>query len=93
MRFGEERVTKEKFHAAKKPIRIWDVNIDNIVISKLIEKKNNFKYLIGYSDKGIRTLVSIMRKISGYIKTFKVKDKKINWCLYPYRLWEAITKL
>ena len=30
-----------------KPIKIWDVDVDNIVISKLIEKKTNSKYLTG----------------------------------------------
>ena len=54
---------KENFCAAKKPINIWDVELDNIIISKLIEKKKtNSKYLIGYLAKTI--------------KTFKVKDKK-----------------
>ena len=34
---GETEIAKEKFHAAKKkPIKIWDVNVDNIVISKLV---------------------------------------------------------
>ena len=34
----------------KKPINIWDVNIDNIVILKLGETKANSKYLTGYLD-------------------------------------------
>ena len=74
MRFGETKVTKEKFYTAKKPIKIWDVNVDNVVISKLIEAKTNSKYLIGYSDKAIRQLVLIMPKMTGYVTTFKVKD-------------------
>ena len=81
VRFGEKETAKEKFYAAKKPIKIWDVNVDNIVISKLVEIKTNSKYLIGYLDKDIRALVLIMPKVSGYVKTFKVKvgDKdKIN---------------
>ena len=32
VKFGMTEITKEKFHAAKKPINIWDVSIDNIVI-------------------------------------------------------------
>ena len=44
----------------EKPITIWDVNVDNIVISKLIKRKTNSKYLIGHLDKGIRALVLIM---------------------------------
>ena len=55
----------------KKPTKILDVDVDNIVISKLIEKNNNFQHLIGCLDDFIRPLVLIIRKISGYIKTFK----------------------
>ena len=58
----------------KKPINNWDVNVDSIVISKLIETKTNSKYIIGYLDKVIRPIVLILPKISGYVKIFKVKD-------------------
>ena len=79
--FGETKVTKKNVYAAKNPIKIWDVNVDNIVISILIEAKTNSKYLIGYQDKAIKSLVLVMPKISGYDETFKVKDgdkDKIN---------------
>ena len=46
--FGETKIAKEKFYLEKRPINIWDVNIDNIVISKLVKRKTNPKYLIGY---------------------------------------------
>ena len=36
---GEKKVIKEKFYATKKPIKNWDVNVDNIVISKLGKQK------------------------------------------------------
>ena len=74
LRFEETKVTKERFYAARKPIRIWDVDIYNIVISKLVKAKANSEYLIGYLDKAVRPLVLIMPKMSGYVKTFKVKD-------------------
>ena len=32
----------------KKPIKIWDLNVDNIVILKLVITKTNSKYLITY---------------------------------------------
>ena len=40
--------------------------------------------MIGYSDKTIRPLVLIMPKMSGYVKTFKVKngDKDNNKLMY-----------
>ena len=96
VRFGEKEIAKEKFYAAKKPIKIWDVNVDNIVISKLIETKTNSKYLIGIKfDKAIRPLVLIMPKMSGYVKTFKVKDgdkhknnKLMSFCIDDEKLLE-----
>ena len=76
LRFGETKIAKEKkVHAVKKTVNIWDVNVDNIVISKLVKSKINFNYLIGYLDKVLRALVLIMPKLSGYVKTFKVKDE------------------
>ena len=63
------------------------INVDNIVISKLVKAKINFKYFTGYLDKDIRPLVLITPKMNGYVKTFKVKDgdkDKINK-LIPYR--------
>ena len=60
---------------AKRPIIVWDVDIDNIVISKLVKTKTNPNYLIRYLDKVVRPLVSILPKMSGYVKTFKVEDK------------------
>ena len=52
----------------KKIMRIWDANVDNAVISKLVKTKTNSKYLIRYSDKVIRPSVLIMHKMSGYVK-------------------------
>ena len=49
-RFEETKAAKEKNYAAEKPINIWDVNVDNLIISKLGETKTNSKYLIGYLD-------------------------------------------
>ena len=43
LRFGETKIAKEKFYAEKKN---WDVNVDNIVISKIIKSKTNSRYLI-----------------------------------------------
>ena len=65
VRFGQKEIAKEKFYAAKKPIKIWDVNVHNIVVSILVERKTNYKYLIGIKfDKAIRPLVLIMPEMS-----------------------------
>ena len=84
-RFGETKVTKEKFCASKYG--------DNIVILKLVKTKTNFNYLIGYLDKAIRPLFLIVPKMSGYVKTFKVKDgdkhknnKLMSFCIDDEKL-------
>ena len=44
LRFDKIKVAKTEFHGAKKKtIKIWDVDVDNVVILKLIETKNNSK--------------------------------------------------
>ena len=55
---------KEKFYEAKKTINIWDVNVNNIVISKLVETKTNSKYLTEYLDKFVRPLILALPKIN-----------------------------
>ena len=52
-RFEETKAAKEKNYAAEKLINIWDVNVDNLIISKLGETKTNSKYLTGYLDNVI----------------------------------------
>ena len=37
VRFGDREIAKETFHAVKSPIKIWDVNVENIIISNLVK--------------------------------------------------------
>ena len=50
LRFGKTEEAKKEFYHAKKKIiiKVCDVNVDNIVTSKVVDMKNNFKYFIGY---------------------------------------------
>ena len=72
LRFGETKVAEEKFYAAKKVKKIWDVDLNNIVISKLIKTKTNSKYLIGHLDRVMRPLVLILPKVD-MLKLLKLK--------------------
>ena len=88
-------MAKEKFYAAKKPMKTWDVNVDNIVIAKLNKTKTNSKCFIGHLDKAIRPLVLIMPNMSWYVKIFKVKDEDkdknnilMYFCIDDEKLWE-----
>lgn len=72
----------------KKPIKYWDGEVNNMVISKLVETKDNSSYLIGYIDKVITLLVLILPKMGGHVKTLKVKDgeKDEENKLQPFRV-------
>ena len=74
LRFCETKVSKEEFYDAKQPTQIWVTDVDNIVISKLIETKNNSKYLIGCLDDVTRPLVLILHLLSEYVKNLKDKN-------------------
>ena len=41
LRFDKTKVAKKEFYGTIKPIKNWDADVDNIIISKLIEAKNN----------------------------------------------------
>ena len=32
LRFGKVNVSRKELYGAKRPVKIWDVNVDNIVI-------------------------------------------------------------
>ena len=56
-----------------------------LYLSKIASKSNS-KYLIGYLDEVIRPFVSIMLKMNGYLKAFKIKYK--NTKLISFRIDE-----
>ena len=91
VRFKVRQIAKGKCYAPKRPIKIQDVNVDKIFISKIVKTKTNFKYWIGYLDKAVRPLVLIMPKMSGYVKSFKVKEgdnKLMSFCIDDKKLLE-----
>ena len=58
--FGRTKVVKETFYGGKKA-SIWDVDINNIVISNLIKTIiASSKYLIRYVNEVIKPLVLIL---------------------------------
>ena len=77
LRLRKTKVAKEVLYSVKRAIKIRDVNVDNIAISKLFETKSSSKYLMRQLNEVIRPLVLTLPKISRYVKTFKnkVRDK------------------
>ena len=60
-----------------KSTKIWDVDADNIVISKLIKTENNSKDLNAYLNEIISLLILISLKMNRYVTMFKFKNKKL----------------
>ena len=58
-------------------MKIQDVDVGNIFISKLIETWKNSKYLIGYLDDVITPLVLRLPKMNGYVKNFADQNNKL----------------
>ena len=63
MRFAETQAVKKEFYGARENNK----NLGCWCYSKLVEAKNNSKYLIGYLHEVVRPLASILPKMSGYI--------------------------
>ena len=84
----KEKLCKNSFMLLKSLCKVLGVHFDNIVFSKLVKRKTNFKYWIGYLDKALRSLILIMPKMRGYVKTVKVKegDKDKNNKLMSFRI-------
>ena len=69
-----------------------DVDVDNIVISKLIETKNNSRDFTGYLGEVVKLLlVLILPKLTGNVKTFKEKNNNLmSLRIYDEKLLESI---
>ena len=77
MRVGTTKVTTGILWC-KKANKNFNVNVDNIVISKLVRTWINSKDLKRYLDEVIRLLVLIAPKISEYFKKLKYKGGDKN---------------
>ena len=63
VRFGEGELAREMFYVAKKSMKTWDINADNIVILKLVKTKLILMVLLCYKN------------IIGNIRTVRHKNR------------------
>ena len=87
LRLGEreKEIAKEKFYVAQKSIKNLDVNVDDIVNSKLVKTKSNSKYFIGITFHKAITILD--RKTFKVKKGDKDKNNKLLLCIDD-KLWE-----
>ena len=71
--FGDKKINKSAFNKNKEPINVINVDINKIVIlkTKSYDKKDSFRYVIGYDDNDdIRPLCIMLRQMIRYAKYF-----------------------
>ena len=54
--------------------RNWDLNFVNMVVSKLVETRNNSIFMIGYLDEVIKPLILSISQMYRYVKAIKGKS-------------------
>ena len=77
LKFNDIILNKKKFYNSKKPIDLFSVNINQIVVSdKFKHNKKVFNHFIGYREgKVVKPLCIILPQMSGYIKYFENGSK------------------
>ena len=80
LKFDNIRLNKKEFHKSKKLINLDLVDLDQIVISdKFKYIDDGFKYFIGYKeDDNVKPLCIILPQMSGYIKCFENRGKRMS---------------
>ena len=74
--FGDKNIKKCKFYRNKKAFKIYDIDLNKILVSKeeLYGANKSLKYFIGYNDNDdIRPLCITFPQIIGYVKCFESK--------------------
>ena len=85
--FGDKEIKKSGFYKNKKVIKIDDIDVNKILVSKEepYGTKNSLKYFVGYNNNVIRPLCIRLPQMMGYVKksegnttiSFKINDTKL----------------
>ena len=82
LKFGENVVNKNDFHAPKQAIALNSVESSKIIVSDKLELSDDgCKYFIGYlhDDDVTKPLCIILSEMSGYIKYFDNSRKDMSF--------------
>ena len=78
--FGDIEVTKKEFYENKKGMKLKDVIIENIVVSKIKVNDMISKVFIGYIiDDNVVPLVLLLPVMSGWIRYFENGGKNMSF--------------
>ena len=95
LKFNNISLNKKEFHKSKKPIDLFSVNLDQIVVSDKFEhNKKVFKHFIGYQKgKIVKPLCIILPQINGYIKYFENGSKNLSFLIKDNEVLEEYDKI
>ena len=95
LKFNNISLNKEEFNKSKKPIDLFSVNLDEIVVSDKFEhNKKVFKHFIGYQKgKTVKPLCIILPQISTYIKYFENGSKNMSFFIKDNEVLEEYDKI
>ena len=71
----------------RKPINIWNVDINHILLLESVEIKKRFKCMIGYLHDVTRPLILLISEVSIYVTDFD-ENKLMSFRTDDDKVWE-----
>ena len=95
LRFNTIKLIKKEFHKSEKPIDLFSVDLDQIVVSdKFKHNDEGFKYFKGYQKlEIIKPLCIILPQMNGYIKYFENGGKNMPFMIKDDKVWVKYDKI
>ena len=95
LKFDNITLNKKEFHKSKQPIDLMSVNVDQIVVSdKFKHSDESYKYFNGYQeDEIVKPLCIILPQMSGYIKHFENRAKKMSFLIKDEEVGEQYEQI
>ena len=95
LRFNTIKLIKKEFHKSEKPIDLFSVDLDQIVVSdKFKHNDEGFKYFIGYQEGEIvKPLCIILPQTVEYIKCFEDGDKNMSFMVKNDNVLDKYNKI
>ena len=95
LKFNNIKLNKKEFHKSKKPIDLFSVDLDQIVVSdKFKHNDEGLKYFIGYQKgENVKPLCIILPQMDGYIKSFDNGGKNMSLMIKDDEVWDTYDKI
>ena len=94
LKFNNIRLNKKKVHKSKKPVDLFSVNVDEIIVSDKFKHNESFKHFIGYQkDEIVKPLCIILPQMSGYIKCFGNGSNNMSFLVKDDEVWDKYEKI